>query len=65
LQEINAFFSKIDLSYDYHMGADLLSSLPLSPHDECDNWFKIKGEKGVLSPDAEKSMFSGLATSDV
>jgi hypothetical protein len=65
LWEINAFFSKIDLSYDCHMGANLLSSLPLSPHDECGNWFKIKGEKGVLSPDAEKSMLLRWATSDV
>ena len=47
------------------MGTNLLSSLPLSPHDECGNWFKIKGEKGVLSSDAEKSMLLGWATSDV
>ena len=47
------------------MGTNLLSSLPLSPHDEYGNWFKIKGEKGVLSSDAEKSMLLGWATSDV
>jgi len=65
LQEINTFFWKIDLSYHCRMGLNLLSILSLSPDSECGNWFRIKGEKWVLSPDAEISMFLGWATLDV
>jgi hypothetical protein len=56
LYETNTFFSKIDLSYDCRMRPNLLSTLSLSPYDQCGNCFKIKGKMGVLSPDAEKSM---------
>jgi hypothetical protein len=55
----------IDLSYDCHLVPNLLSILPLSPQDEVGNWFKIKGERGVLSPDAEKSMLLRWSTPNV
>jgi hypothetical protein len=65
LEELNAFFSKIDPSYYCYIGSNLLSILSLSPHDGFGNCFKIKREKGVLSPDAEKSMLLGWATPGV
>jgi len=55
LYEIKPLFSKIDLSYDCYMGPNLLSILSLSPDDQFGNWFKIKGKRRMLPPDAEKS----------
>jgi hypothetical protein len=56
LSEINISLSKIDVSYYCRMGPNLLSTLSLFPDDEYGNWFKIKGGRAVLSPDAEKPM---------
>jgi len=47
------------------MGLNLLSILSTSPHDEFGNWFKIKGKRRVLSPDAEESMLSRVVSADV
>jgi hypothetical protein len=44
---------------------DLLSILSLFPEDDYGNWFKIKGEREVLSPDAGKSMLLRGGTPDV
>ena len=65
LLETNPFFSRIDLSYDCRMGPNLSPIPPWSPHDEWGDRLKIKGKMGGLSPDAEKSMLWGMATSDV
>ncbi|MBP1699152.1 MAG: hypothetical protein H6Q41_4340 [Deltaproteobacteria bacterium] len=65
MQEINIFFAKIDISYYCHRGPNLLSTLSLFPDDEYGNGFKIKGERAVLSSDAEKSMLLGWGTPDV
>jgi hypothetical protein len=65
LQEINIFFGKIDISYSCHVGPHLLSTQSLFPYDEYGNGFKIKGEKAVLPPDAEKSMLLPWGAPDV
>jgi hypothetical protein len=56
LQEIKIFFAKIDISYSCQGEFNLSSTLSLFPDDEYGNWLKIKGERAVLPPDAEKSM---------
>ncbi len=61
----NVFFSRIEVSYDCHVGLLLLSISSLSPHDEWSNGFKIKGKRAVLPPDAVKSRLRRVASPDV
>jgi hypothetical protein len=65
LWEINIFFPKIDISCYCHEGRNLLSALSLFPDEEYGNWFKIKGERAVLPPDAEESVLLRQGTPDV
>jgi hypothetical protein len=55
----------MDVSYPCHVSPNLLSTVSLFPGGEGGNWFKIKGERAVLSPDAEKSMVLRWGSPDV
>ena len=61
LNDNNVFFSRIEVSYDCHVGLLLLSTSSLSPHDAWSNGFKIKGKKPVLPSDAERSRLGRVA----
>jgi len=61
----NIFFSRIEVSYDCHVGLLLLSISSLSPHDAWSNGFKLKGKKPMLPSDAERSRLGRVASPDV